>query len=322
MGQFPGGRFSAGTWFGGAPRLGFESLGVEASFLFLGRETNHIEFDAGPTTQLLARPVFNTATGRESAVIVGGPKPFGGNTGSFVMDSSTELWGAELNAFLPVCGQPGLLFGFLGGFRYLNLEESLNLDQTTIIPAAPIGSFNGSPTISPLGETIRLNDDFETRNNFYGAQVGTQTVFRYGALAVTALTKVALGTMHEVVTINGISTLERPGVATQSALGGVLALPSNIGNYGHYEFAVVPEGALTVSYQLTANIAATAGYTFLYASSVVRPGAQIDRAVNPSVLPVGGVGMGLAGADTRPVFQFNSSDFWAQGLTLGLTLSW
>ncbi len=322
MGQFPGGRFSFGTWLSGVPHLGFDSLGLEASFLFLGRQTNHLEFDGGPSTAVLARPYFDTATGQETTFPVAGPKPVGGDTGSLVMTNSTELWGAEANAFLPVCGKPGLLFGFLAGFRYLNIEESLNLDQTTTTPVATVGSFGGSPVISPLGQTLRLFDDFDTRNNYYGAQLGTQTVFRYGPLAITALTKVALGTTHETVDIFGQSTLERPGVTPVSTSGGLLALNSNIGNYGHYQFAVVPEGTLNVCYQLSSNFALSAGYTFLYVSSVVRPGPQIDRAINPNFLPTAPA-IGLSsGGEARPAFQFNSSDFWAQGLTMGLTVTW
>jgi hypothetical protein len=323
MGQFPGGRFTFGTWLNGAPRLGsFNTIGLEGSFFFLGRETNHETFLGGPDQPLLTRPVFDTVSQRETAVIVAAPRLLGGNAGSFTMENSTEMWGAEANAFLPVVGKPGMLVGMLTGFRYLNLEESLNLDQYTSLPPVGLTFFNGLPTLSPLGQTLHVFDDFETRNNFYGGQVGTQAVFRYGRLAVTTLAKMAFGSMQESVDISGSTTLQRPFVPAQTVHAGLLALPSNIGNYSHYQFAWVPEGTLTINYQISTNVAFTLGYTFLYVSSVVRPGQQIDRAVNPAELPTAPPFSDLRGSDVRPAFQFNATDFWAQGVNVGLSFNW
>ena len=61
----------------------------------------------------------------------------------------------------------------------------------------------------------------------------------------------------------------------------------------------------------------TAGYTFLYASDVLRAPQQINRTVNyspgdrPPAPPQG---------PQEPAFRFRSSDFWAQGLNVGVTL--
>ena len=62
----------------------------------------------------------------------------------------------------------------------------------------------------------------------------------------------------------------------------------------------MPAGIVRVSvgYQVTENLRLALGYTFLYASTVVRPGDQID--------PVSGAG--------DPAFAFHGTDFWAQGL--------
>ena len=57
----------------------------------------------------------------------------------------------------------------------------------------------------------------------------------------------------------------------------------------------------------------------MYWIRVLRPGNQIDHGVNltqNAVLDPNGVGMLVGPA--RPVPPFNRSDFWAQGLSLGL----
>jgi hypothetical protein len=322
MGMFPGGRFTVGTWVGGSPGKGNNTIGLEASAFFLGRQSNQSAFTGGPNQPLLTRPIYDTQTNQESALIVASPLTLGGNAGSFVMTSTTELWGTEANAFLPIVGKPGLLWGLLGGFRYLQLDESLNLSQSTQVGPNSSTFFNGLPAPAPLGEIFRLSDTFETRNNFYGGQVGTQMVFRYGALAVTGLAKMAVGSMEQEVNISGQTTLLRPAMAPEVANGGLLTQSSNIGNNYRSEFAWVPEGTLTVSYQISTNFALTAGYTFLYASSVVRPGPQVDRAVNPAELAASPPQSYLGGGDARPAFNYSATSFWAQGLTAGLNISW
>jgi hypothetical protein len=62
-----------------------------------------------------------------------------------------------------------------------------------------------------------------------------------------------------------------------------------------------------------------AGYEILYWNRVVRPGDQIDHNVNLSqnaVLDPKGVGTLVGPAQPAPLF--NRSDFWAQGINLGL----
>ena len=96
-----------------------------------------------------------------------------------------------------------------------------------------------------------------------------------------------------------------------------------IGERSRDVFAVVPEGSVTLGLQLTPWAALTVGYTFLYASDVVRPGDQIDRGINPTQNPsfTGAVPAPLVGP-ARPAFRFHGADVWAQGLTVGVTLQY
>src|SRR6185312_8185902 len=99
--------------------------------------------------------------------------------------------------------------------------------------------------------------------------------------------KLALGAMQQGVDIQGLTNLTIPGQATQSLPGGFLATSSNIGHYNRTKFAVVPELGANVGIQVNNNIRAFVGYTFLYLSNVVRPGPQIDLAVNRTQLQGG-----------------------------------
>jgi hypothetical protein len=113
------------------------------------------------------------------------------------------------------------------------------------------------------------------------------------------------GGRSQVGLSGNLPTFQSPGLT--------FALPTNIGITSRNEFAVIPEFQLQVSYDFTPNLRAFAGYNYLYWSEVVRPGDQIDRVVNASQRQ-GGVLLGAA----RPQPRFESTDFWAQGLNVGM----
>src|SRR5205823_3226983 len=91
--------------------------------------------------------------------------------------------------------------------------------------------------------------------------------------------KLALGVTHQEINISGGQSLTN-AAGTAQALGGLLALNSNIGDFSRDRFSVVPELGVNVGYNLTPNLRAFCGYNFLYWSSVVRPGDQIDRGLD------------------------------------------
>ena len=64
----------------------------------------------------------------------------------------------------------------------------------------------------------------------------------------------------------------------------------------------------------------TIGYRFLYVSDVIRPGDQVSRVVNPRLVPTSPLFTG-SGGPAVPQPNFQSTDFWAQGLTLGLGIN-
>jgi hypothetical protein len=74
---------------------------------------------------------------------------------------------------------------------------------------------------------------------------------------------------------------------------------------------------LNFGYQLTQGIRPFFGYNWLYLSNAVRPGNQIDRAVNPTQNPLF-VPPGTLTGPAAPLANFRTSDFWAQGFNLGV----
>jgi hypothetical protein len=132
--------------------------------------------------------------------------------------------------------------------------------------------------------------------------------------------KVALGTMQQRVSVNGfLETNDYTNYGpTQIFPGGYFALQSNGGDHSRNAFAVVPEVGLNLGYRLTQQATVYVAYSFLYASDVARPGQQINRNINPTQAVAYGNDppAKLVGA-AQPGFNFNTTDFWAQTISVG-----
>jgi hypothetical protein len=317
LGQLNGARMTIGAWLDGGYRPpGCTPIGVEASYFVLGRQATHFSASSDASgSPILARPVVDARTGAETALLISSPMAFGGSAGDFTANTASELWGAEANVFVPLVGKPNMMVGGLLGARFINFEEGLTINETSTVLPGGVAFFNGTPIVAP-GQ-LSVSDSFQTRNNFYGGQVGVQTAFNYHRLTLTATGKIALGTIHQQVEINGQTTASVGGLSATTP-GGLLALGTNSGGFGHYEFAIAPEGAVQLVFQVTDKIHLTAGYTFLYVNNVVRPGNLIDRNINPTQLPSSQVFSSTPPVPASPTFDFNRTEFWVQGITFGV----
>src|SRR5262249_20806933 len=142
------------------------------------------------------------------------------------------------------------------------------------------------PQVPVIGGTsFNLLDEFETRNHFYGGQIRARAGFIRCKFFVDVIGKVALGATTADIDVSRTTQIITPTAPATVLNGGLLALPTNIGHFEKSEFAVVPEGTINVGYQVNCHVRAYVGYTFLYWSSVFRPGDQIDLAINPTQLP-------------------------------------
>src|SRR5262249_965812 len=157
------------------------------------------------------------------------------------------------------------------GFRYVYLRERLEFATT-------------SPDFPPVaGEFFNTSDTFDARNNFYGGQVGARAAWNLRPLSLSATRKVALRVMRPTVPVDGFTPTNDftvNGGPGEVFPGAYFSQPTNIGQHRRDRFGVVPEASASVGYQMTQSLRLSVGYTFLYLNDVVRPGEQIDRAIN------------------------------------------
>jgi hypothetical protein len=285
-----GGRFSATYWFDAC-----HECGLEGSFFFLGQKTLNLGAFSGGTP-VLARPFFNTRTNAESEELVAFP---GLLAGSSTFSLSTRLAGAQLNLRTPLCTSCCGHVDLIGGYRFLGLDENLQVGETLAVQPVP-------------GAGFVINDSFNTRNRFNGGQIGLESEYRFCRWYVNLRAMIALGGNNQVVNINGSTLTLDPRTGVTFTNRGLLVQPTNSGRFGREVFAYAPEVGINVGYQLTDCLRAYVGYNFLYLNNVLRPANQIDRVVNDSFL------RGTATLPSRPAFAFRETDFWAQGLTFGL----
>jgi hypothetical protein len=293
-----GGRVELGGWLDCQQRFG-----IDAGYFVLG--DRHPQALAGsPATSLVARPSFDVGSGLVAPFIVSLPGQAAGNV---TVSTFSRLWGADANLRWKALRSDSWDLSLLGGFRYLNLDEGLTVTQSTSVsqPTTILPTL-----IVPGGTSIALFDQFGTHNQFYGGQLGAAGEWRWKWLFVQARAKVALGSMHEVVEIHGAASGASQLGVNPSVPFGLLAGPASSGHFSHDVFAAVPEGGLDIGVQLTEHLRLHGGYTFLYASNVVRPGDQVTP-------PSNSVGV-LPAAPVTP--QLSQADFWAQGVSLGLEI--
>jgi hypothetical protein len=295
-------------------------LSLEGSWLMLERQSKSFSVASDANgNPVFAQPIIDVATGLPAAEPVSIPNPFG-IAGGISVSNTTRLQGGDTNLGWALWAGDSSRLVLLAGFRYLDLLETLtvstNFQDVSGIPGGGALFFQG--VLSTNNATVFATQDrFRASNQFYGGQVGARFVQGLGAFSVSVQGKVALGCTSEVVTISGASSAITPGAPTITVPGGVLALPSNSGRHSQNRFAVVPEGTLTLGWQMTSWLRATVGYNFLYWSDVARPGNQVDLTVNRFLIPTSGQ-FGLGTGPARPAFNFQNSDYWAQGINFGL----
>jgi hypothetical protein len=307
-----GGRFTAGLWLDGG-----QTTGLEGSYFFLGSRS--VRFDrassGAPGSEIIARPFFDVTSGVQNAQLVAFP---GIASGEIHLASSSRLQGAELNLLCSRwdAGGGNYRVSLLGGFRYLQLDEGLGVTESSRVNPALAA---GPPLFG--GSTITIADQFDTRNNFYGGQLGAQVEGSWGRLFVNVLGKVALGATHEVVDVHGSTGITSPDGTTAVTPVGFLATASNSGHFSRDVFAVVPEVGVNVGWQITPHVRASVGYTFLYCSSVARPGDQVDVGLSGTQLPTD-TRFNPGAGPARPAVLLRDTDFWAQGINFGLEFSY
>lgn len=306
-----GTRVRFGWWFANHP-----NIGVEGEYLGFGTKTE--SFDRQSTgNPILARPFYNAVTGLQDSELVAYPNVLSGRVRT---QADSTFNGAAVRFRRMLCCSSGCEFSPIAcgpvpsqsridatlGWRFYELKESLEMreDLTSLSTSNP-GSF-------------LINDKFQTRNQFNGAELGFQWMGRRGFWSLDMLMRMGLGNTLQTVTING-NTQTTQGATVTNANGGLLAQRTNIGGYSRNQLGVVPELGATLGYQVSQRLRFTAGYSFIYWSNVVRPGDQIDTTVNPNLLPPENP---TQTAFLNPSFAFRETDYWIQGVSFGSEYRW
>jgi putative beta barrel porin BBP7 len=299
LGMFAGFRIGMGAWLDSDA-----NIGVEAGFFATESRTRIFSASsdaAGAPT--LAFPFINQTPGAvgDNLLPITAPGQFAGGV---QIASTLQLWGTEANSVFVLMREKDFAFSAIAGVRYVNLEEKLNI------------STNSSTVVGVPSTVLSQTDQFNTRNQFYGAQIGGRVNWQSGSFGADLTAKLALGDSRQTVDIQGLSTQTGPGGINGTFPGGFFTQPSNMGRFGSNQFAIIPSVELKAYVLLTSQLRAFVGYDFLYWTQVVRPGNQIDHNVNFSQSAVFGNGVLSGPASPSPLLS--RTDFWAQGITFGL----
>lgn len=318
-GRMSGAQAGGGIWLDDRHIWGLETDGF-----ILERRTLHFHFASDATgNPILARPITDLINGdlAQDAFPISSP---GVASGSFDVSTSSRLWGAEGNILRNLYASDCFRADLIVGFRYLDLQEDLDLlQQSTQLPGsfAPftLPDATGTPQFLADGSTLTIAESFHTRNQVFAGQLGMRFEGHSGNAYVDVTGKVGFGPNHETVSIAGVTTTNDPNLP-QTAAGGLLALPgTNIGKHTNNWFVVVPQVHVKIGYWMRDWLQLFVGYDFLYINQVARPGDVINNNINTALSPLSpnfGAGVG----PNQPGTLFRKDDFWAQGLSFGFEL--
>jgi hypothetical protein len=288
-------RFGTGMWFDAS-----QSRGLEGDFFYLGQSRERFALASDGST-IIARPFTNALTGFPDTRLAAFPNVLRGSVWGEV---TSNLIGGGLGFVRNVSCDPCGRFDFTYGFRYISLRDEVLVNEDLI-------ALNDAGV--PFGTGFRTTDRFRTGNHFYGIPLGFNWERRWSHWYLNVRSSIALGMMHNRTRIDGATTITTNGVPAAFP-SGLLALPTNSGDFTENRFAVVPELGMRLGAQVTDRTRAFVGYNILYQSTVARAGEQIDLRVNPNQVapPTALNGPAL------PAFNPQWTDFWVHGVSLGV----
>ena len=160
----------------------------------------------------------------------------------------------------------------LVGYRHMQLTEHLGVTE------------NLSSLSAEIPVSFQIHDQFDTRNQFHGIDLGMTWQAGWNKWSVDLLVKTALGHVQQDVDIQGWSTASVPGelpVSTTEACSRWRRIWEAI----HRIVLPLCPNSVSLWVLRSCRGCATVGYSIVYWGTVVRPGDQIDLDVNPDQLP-------------------------------------
>lgn len=310
----PGAKLTAGYWFDAEQRFaiegsafylasrsaGFSARGDANGNPILGIPVhNSVSYDIGPMTIFPGEDSLPFSLPddpnrvRSNGIITGGTD----------IKNTMTFWGADVKGVINIYRDPTWDLSGLAGFRHVNLSEGFNM-------TTDIEGITGPYT----GQAGMVHDGFKTSNQFYGASFGLRGGAHWGPWFAEVTAQIAPGISHETVDVTG-GYWSVNFTPTTSGPEGVFAQPANEGRRTSNRFAFTTDAEIKVGYTVSQNVRITLAYEHTYYSNVVRPTDQIDRN-----LPKGQT---FNQADptistTSPAKLFNTTDFFAHGLNVGV----
>ncbi|MDX1944435.1 MAG: BBP7 family outer membrane beta-barrel protein [Pirellulaceae bacterium] len=288
-----GGRLTLGVWLDEE-----HNVAVASRFYGTGGDTKQFRAssDGNP---ILARPFYNVLLDQPDALLIAFDDPMGTD----IVDGDINIkfrnqnfLAAESYLQLMMHRDQRTRVDAVAGYQFTRLDDGLIVDTTQIL--------------RQLGNTqIDLQDRFIAHNEFHGGMIGLRGQMARGAWAFDVLGKVGIGISRQTVNIDGSVFVN----GVQQPSGGLLALPTNIGEYDRGKFIFIPEFTANLKYYATPNLSFHVGYSILMWSNVVLSADQIDLGVNPSQFITGNL-VGPA----RPTFDFQDTTYWMQGINFGM----
>jgi hypothetical protein len=300
-------RVSGGWWL-----TENQSAGLEANLFVLPEKTSNTPpmTSASPSLPTLARPFFDTSTNRQNSRLLTRPNTFAGGIST---EASNLFWGGQVSGVWRFRDRGWYTVDFLTGFQFLDLEESLNINDFASARAGGTVNFNGQQFNA--GVTY-LQDHIGTTNRFYGWMIGGRTNFHYEAFTLACAAKIGIGNISQDIRLDGTSTLAGPYPAPQTTGGAFFTTGFNAGKFEQNHTGYMGELSLNLNVQVTSHLSVNFGGNYLVVDGVVRPGDQLSTNINSTQIPIG-QNYGARFGPPSSGAQFNTSSFYVQGLNLG-----
>ena len=285
-GTQPGGRIDFGRWIPGT------ETAIGARFYGLADAGSRLTF----TDAIVTRPFFNIDAAEQQSLPVNYPSS---ESGILTIDSASEMFGSDVYIMRPWRSTGRARINFLTGYQFSRFSESISIHSIS----TNLDGRNGIP----IGTQLEVRDAFRTSNEFHGWLVGLTSEIDGGNYTLSFLAKVGIGGVTHRISTSGSTTITDPGGGT-STTNGLLVAASNQGTFEQSRFTTIPEFSARYTRHLNDALDFSVGYSLLYWGHAVQPGNQIDLNVDST------------GSSGQPTMPFKIEQYWAQSLSMGITL--
>lgn len=222
-------------------------------------------------------------------------------SGSISVNTSSEVYGADLSARQKWFSRFGGTVDLLYGYQFMRVDEDLNISSTSI---------SEDDAFAPLGSVLAIDDSFDAENEFHGGQFGLASRYREGCWSFHSLAKVGFGVVRRSANLRGETFTSIDG---NNAIdpNGLLVRSTNAGSTEDHTFGWVPELDFSLGWHQYPRFDLTFGYNIIAMTDAIQVSGLIDPelAVNLSDPLVG---------RQSPQLRVRDHTYYVQGIHFGL----